>query len=80
MNYIYEKILNEGETAIFDKKDLQLFEEYVTKNYKEFYENKSREVIDAVNAQLMRESNSAMPISNSSRTKVTRGRAASFDD
>jgi hypothetical protein len=47
---------------------------------KEFYENKSREMIDAVNAQLMRESNSAMPISNSSRTKVTRGRAASFDD
>ena len=40
MNYIYERMLNEGETAIFDKKDLQLFEEYVTKNYKEFYENK----------------------------------------
>jgi hypothetical protein len=40
MNYIYEKIMNESETAIFDKKDLQLFEEYVTKNYKEFYENK----------------------------------------
>ena len=40
MNYIYEKIMNESETAIFDKKDLKLFEEYVTKNYKEFYENK----------------------------------------
>ena len=40
MNYIYERMLNKGETAIFDKKDLQLFEEYVTKNYKEFYENK----------------------------------------
>lgn len=40
MNYIYERMLNEGETAIFDKKDLQLFEEYVTNNYKEFYENK----------------------------------------
>ena len=40
MNYIYERMMAEGETAIFDKKDLQLFEEYVTNNYKEFYENK----------------------------------------
>jgi len=40
MNYIYEKMMNDSEAAIFDKKDLQLFEEYVTKNYKEFYENK----------------------------------------
>ena len=40
MNYIYDKMMAEGETAIFDKKDLQLFEEYVTHNYKEFYENK----------------------------------------
>ena len=40
MNYIYNKMLEKCETAIFDKKDLQLFEEYVTKNYKEFYENK----------------------------------------
>jgi len=49
------------------------------KSRQEFYENKSREMVDAVNAQLMRESNSAMPISNSSRTRVTRGRAR-FDD
>jgi len=40
MNYIYDKMMAEGETAIFDKKDLQLFEDYVTTNYKEFYENK----------------------------------------
>jgi hypothetical protein len=46
----------------------------------EFYENKSREAVDAVNAQLMRSSDSRMPISNASRTKVTRGRAASFQD
>lgn len=49
------------------------------KSRQEFYENRSREMVDAVNAQLMRESNSAMPISNSSRTRVTRGRAR-FDD
>jgi hypothetical protein len=49
------------------------------KSRQEFYENKSREMVDAVNAQLMRENNSAMPISNSSRTRVTRGRAR-FDD
>jgi len=46
---------------------------------KEFYENKSREMVDAVNSQLMRESTSAMPISNASRTRVTRGKAR-FDD
>lgn len=40
MNYIYEKIMNESETAIFSAEDLKLFEEYVTTNYKEFYENK----------------------------------------
>ena len=49
------------------------------KSRQEFYENKSREMVDAVNAQLMRENNSAMPISNSSRSRVTRGRAR-FDD
>jgi len=40
MNYIYDKMLHQCETVIFDKKDLQLFEEYVTTNYKQFYENK----------------------------------------
>jgi hypothetical protein len=49
------------------------------KSRKEFYENKSREMVDAVNAQLMRESNSAMPISNASRTRVSRGKAR-FDE
>jgi len=33
-------MLHQCETVIFDKKDLQLFEEYVTTNYKQFYENK----------------------------------------
>ncbi len=46
----------------------------------EFYENRSREAVEAVNAQLMRSSDSRMPVSNSSRTKVTRGKAASFQD
>jgi len=50
MNYIYERMMAEGETAIFDKKDLQLFEEYVTNNYKEFYENKISYEVEKKNA------------------------------
>jgi len=46
----------------------------------EFYENRSREMVDAVNAQLMRENNSQMPISNQSRTQVSRGKQAKFQD
>ena len=47
---------------------------------KEFYENKSREAVQAVNMQLMSNSDSRMPISNSSRSRVTTGRQASFQD
>jgi hypothetical protein len=43
-------MMAEGETAIFDKKDLQLFEEYVTNNYKEFYENKISYEVEKKNA------------------------------
>lgn len=39
----------------------------------EFYEQKSRDAVGAVNAQLMRNSDSRMPISNSSRSRVTTG-------
>ena len=46
----------------------------------EYYENKSREAVQAVNMQLMNNSDSRMPISNSSRSKVTTGRRASFQD
>jgi len=46
----------------------------------EFYENKSREAVQAVNMQLMNSSDSRMPISNSSRSKITTGRRASFQD
>ena len=41
MNYIYERMMAEGETAIFDRDELRKFEDYVAKNYKEFYESKS---------------------------------------
>ena len=34
--------------------------------------------MDAVNSQLMRGNNSSMPISNSSKTTVTKGRQPSF--
>tara|TARA_R110000772_G_scaffold127097_6_gene234231 strand:- start:3269 stop:3760 length:492 start_codon:yes stop_codon:yes gene_type:complete len=46
---------------------------------KEFYENKSREMIDAVNSQLEKSSDSRMPISNRSRSQVTKGRLPSFN-
>jgi len=44
------------------------------------YENASREMVDAVNAQLMNSSDSRMPIRNNSKTQVTRGRPAKFQD
>jgi hypothetical protein len=47
---------------------------------REFFENKSKEVVDAVNIQLMRNSDSRMPISNTSRSQVTTGRRPSFQD
>ncbi len=40
MNYIYQRMLDEDTTAIFDKEQFKKFDEYVTKKYKEFYENK----------------------------------------
>ncbi len=40
MNYIYQRMLDEDTTAIFDKKQFKKFDEYVTNKYKEFYENK----------------------------------------
>ena len=46
----------------------------------EFYQNKSREAVQAVNMQLMNSSDSRMPISNSSRSIVTTGRKPSFQD
>ena len=41
MNYIYERMMAEGETAIFDRDDLRKFEAYVAEHYQEFYENKA---------------------------------------
>ena len=41
MNYIYERMVADGETAIFDKDDLRKFESYVSEHYKEFYEGKA---------------------------------------
>ena len=45
-----------------------------------FYEKKANEQMDAVNAQLMKNSNSRMPISNTSKSVTTRGRQPSFQD
>jgi hypothetical protein len=47
---------------------------------KRYYENKSRELMDAVNAQLERNSDSRMPITNNNRSTVTKGRRPSFQE
>lgn len=52
----------------------------LARSRQEFYEGRSREMVEAVNAQLMRNSDSKMPISNNSRTNVSRGKAPSFQD
>jgi hypothetical protein len=36
--------------------------------------------MDAVNSQLMRQSNSTMPISNTSKSSVTKGRVPTFQE
>jgi hypothetical protein len=45
-----------------------------------YFENKSNEMVDAVNQQLMGQSDSRMPIRNSSKTNVTKGRTPNFQD
>ena len=47
---------------------------------RKFYEGKANDQMDAVNAQLMKSSDSRMPITNSSRSVTTRGRQPSFQD
>jgi len=47
---------------------------------RKFYEGKAIDQMDAVNAQLMKSSDSRMPISNTSRSVTTRGRQPSFQD
>lgn len=47
---------------------------------KEFYEKRSDEMMDAVNRQLENASDSRMPIRNSSKSSVTKGRSPVFQD
>tara|TARA_R100000315_G_scaffold15474_1_gene5263 strand:- start:631 stop:1122 length:492 start_codon:yes stop_codon:yes gene_type:complete len=47
---------------------------------KAHYLKKSGEMMDAVNKQLMSQSNSQAPISNTSKSSVTKGRRPSFQD
>jgi len=47
---------------------------------KAHYLKKSGEMMDAVNQQLMSQSNSQSPISNTSKSSVTKGRRPSFQD
>jgi hypothetical protein len=46
----------------------------------EFYERRSKEMVDAVNTQLMSSSDSRMPISNTSRSQISRGTNPRFQD
>tara|TARA_R110000822_G_scaffold1244_4_gene5547 strand:- start:3688 stop:4137 length:450 start_codon:yes stop_codon:yes gene_type:complete len=50
------------------------------KSRQEFYETRSQDMVRAVNAQLMGGNNSRMPISNSSQTKVSRGKVPKFQE
>lgn len=52
----------------------------LARSRQEFYEGRSREMVEAVNAQLMRSSDSKMPISNNSRTNVSRGKLPTFQE
>ena len=45
-----------------------------------FYEKKANDQMDAVNAQLMKNSDSRMPISNTSKSVTTKGRQPSFQN
>ena len=45
-----------------------------------YYEKKANDQMDAVNSQLMKNSDSRMPITNSSRSVTTKGRQPSFQD
>jgi CBS domain-containing protein len=44
------------------------------------YRNKANEMLEAVNSQLMRHSNSRMPITNNSKSRTFKGRAPSFQE
>lgn len=46
----------------------------------EFYENRSKEMVQAVNSQLMSNNDSKMPIHNTSKTQVSRGKIPKFQD
>jgi hypothetical protein len=45
---------------------------------RKFYESKAGDMMQAVNAQLMNSSDSRMPISNNSKTTITKGRRPNF--
>ncbi len=44
------------------------------------YRTKANDMLEAVNAQLMRHSNSQMPISNSSKSRTFKGRTPNFQE
>ena len=47
---------------------------------KEHYLNKSKEMMNAVNYQLMGDKQNPLPVSNTSKSSVTKGRAPKFQD
>jgi hypothetical protein len=49
-------------------------------NRQRFYENQSKEMVDAVNQQLMNQNDARMPIRNNSKTQVTKGKTPTFQN
>ena len=47
-------------------------------NRQRFYESKSSEMVDAVNQQLLSQNDSRMPIRNSSKSQITKGKTPKF--
>ena len=70
----YQGAVCRGDVALAKKPTAKV------KARQKFYEKKSSDMMDAVNAQLMKSSDSRMPISNTSKSVTTRGRQPSFQD
>ena len=45
-----------------------------------YYKKKSDDLMNAVDSQLMKTNNSRMPISNTSKTTITKGRTPTFQE
>ena len=70
----YQGAVCRGDVALAKKPTAKV------KARQKFYEKKSNDMMDAVNAQLMKNSDSRMPISNNSKSTVIKGRTPTFQE